>query len=229
MFLKQKFLGLLLSLSLSVASGQSHEIGIFFGGSNFIGDVGNTQYVAPNSGSIGLFYRGLLFRQIHIRAGINTSQLNGYDTESNLYRRKNRGFSIENNIIESYLGLEMDFLDFELKPLELGWTTYMFLGLSYLQYQKGNFNNNNTFVNYGKDNTFALPFGIGLKMKISEKIMLGIEVLPRYTFSNSIDGSTDTTFSFGNKHNNDWFVFTGGTINYIINPCLCKTKKLQWN
>ena len=44
--MKPVYILLLLSYNLSVA--QIYEIGIFGGGSNFIGDVGETTFIAPN-------------------------------------------------------------------------------------------------------------------------------------------------------------------------------------
>ncbi len=35
---------------------QIHEVGVFIGGSNFIGDVGPTTYVSPNEPAFGLLY-----------------------------------------------------------------------------------------------------------------------------------------------------------------------------
>ncbi|MBP7470610.1 MAG: hypothetical protein KA782_05930, partial [Flavobacterium sp.] len=36
---------------------QIHEIGVFLGGSNYVGDVGLTTYIAPNEPAFGILYK----------------------------------------------------------------------------------------------------------------------------------------------------------------------------
>jgi hypothetical protein len=45
---------------------QIHEIGVFLGGSNFIGDVGSTTYIAPKEPAFGILYNGIKARGILI-------------------------------------------------------------------------------------------------------------------------------------------------------------------
>ena len=43
--------------SVQLSYSQIHEIGGFLGGSNFIGDVGATNYISPNQLAIGGIYK----------------------------------------------------------------------------------------------------------------------------------------------------------------------------
>ena len=36
---------------------QIYEVGVFAGGSNFIGDVGATDYISPNQGAFGAIFK----------------------------------------------------------------------------------------------------------------------------------------------------------------------------
>jgi hypothetical protein len=36
---------------------QIHEVGVFLGGSNYIGDIGPTTYISPNEPAIGVLYK----------------------------------------------------------------------------------------------------------------------------------------------------------------------------
>ena len=45
---------ILLLLSCSYSFGQIHEVGLFFGGSNAIADVGSGKYISPNDIAIGM-------------------------------------------------------------------------------------------------------------------------------------------------------------------------------
>jgi hypothetical protein len=44
-------------LGLTKLNAQIHEVGVFLGGSNYIGDVGKTNYINPNELSFGLIYK----------------------------------------------------------------------------------------------------------------------------------------------------------------------------
>ena len=44
-------------ISITPVKAQIHEIGVFLGGSNYIGDIGPTTYVAPNNLAFGLLYK----------------------------------------------------------------------------------------------------------------------------------------------------------------------------
>ena len=39
------------------AHGQFHELGLFIGGSNYIGDIGTNRYLDPNSPAVGVIYK----------------------------------------------------------------------------------------------------------------------------------------------------------------------------
>lgn len=51
--------------SYAASNAQIHEIGIFAGGNNYIGDVGPTNYVKPNEFAFGLLYKWNKARDIH--------------------------------------------------------------------------------------------------------------------------------------------------------------------
>ncbi|MGL5112123.1 MAG: DUF6089 family protein, partial [Flavobacterium sp.] len=40
-----------------ISHAQIHEIGIFAGGSNYVGDIGPTTYIAPNKMALGVLYK----------------------------------------------------------------------------------------------------------------------------------------------------------------------------
>ena len=59
-----------LLLSFTIYS-QKNEIGIFVGGSNYIGDIGSTMYINPSSYAIGFMYRKNFNKRISARAKVN--------------------------------------------------------------------------------------------------------------------------------------------------------------
>ena len=60
----KKTLVLFSLLSMHFLNAQIHEVGVFLGGSNFIGDVGKTDYVSPNQ--VDFYTNGIKARDILI-------------------------------------------------------------------------------------------------------------------------------------------------------------------
>ena len=55
--LMKRFFIIIFLISLSKLNAQINEIGVFLGGSNFIGDIGKTNYVDPNEFAFGFLYK----------------------------------------------------------------------------------------------------------------------------------------------------------------------------
>jgi hypothetical protein len=51
------FMSFLCFFTLPTIHAQIHEIGVFLGGSNYVGDVGSTTYIAPNEPAFGILYK----------------------------------------------------------------------------------------------------------------------------------------------------------------------------
>jgi len=117
-------------LSIQLCVAQINEIGVFIGGSNFIGDVGATDYIAPNQFAIGGLYKWNRSKRHSYRASVIFSELEGIDTNSNDPRRIQRGYAFSSQIIEASLGMEFTFLDFNLHSGKKLATPYLFTGIS---------------------------------------------------------------------------------------------------
>ena len=206
---------------------QIHEIGVFLGGSNFIGDVGSTTYIAPEKLAFGVLYKWNKSPRHSYRFSYTQSTIAGNDSESEESARNKRGFSFQNNVKELSAGLEFNFFDFNLHDSDPKLTPYIFSGISYFKYDELYIENGITEKDKGS-NSFAIPIILGLKSNISRHFVLAAEVGARYTFTDNIDGSfpEDDSFAdnrFGNLNNNDWYVFTGVTLTYTFGqkPCYC--------
>jgi outer membrane protein W len=204
---------------------QIHEIGIFLGGSNFIGDVGSTTYIAPNEPVFGILYKWNKSPRHAYRFSYTQSQISENDNDSNDPGRYNRGYSFTNDIKELSAGLEFNFFDFNLHDERQKFTPYIYTGISYFMYD-------NLYIDSGetkKDDTkstIAIPITLGFKTNFARNFVLGLETGARYTFTDNIDGSNSSVSSlskFGNLNNNDWYVFTGITLTYTFGkkPCYC--------
>lgn len=219
---------LLLILLSNVAKAQIHEIGIFAGGSNFIGDVGSTTYISPNSLAIGALYKWNKSPRYSWRLGINHSIIKNYDSRSDILGRKLRQLGFDNTITEVTAGFEFNFFDFNLHTFGYFGTPYLYTGLSYFR-SKDLYVVNNQYFSDGSSGSLAFPIVAGYKFKIANSFVLAAESGVRLTFSDDLDGSFPKnsnfeSLKFGNTNSNDWYVFTGLTLTYTFGnkPCYCR-------
>ncbi len=211
------------------ANAQLHEIGAYVGYSNFIGDVGSTNYINPNHLAYGAIYKWNRSERHSFRASITRTLLEGKDINSDDPARIARGLQFTNTITELSAGLEFTFWEFNLHDLDPQGTPYLYTGISYFSYDTL-FLDEGNIVSYGDDSTFAIPMVIGYKATISPSMILGFEIGARYTFTDDLDGSNPVkdkkdfdSLKFGNINSNDWYMFMGVTLTYTFGkkPCFC--------
>ena len=209
-------------------SAQIHEVGVFLGGSNYIGDVGLTTYISPNEPAIGILYKWNKSPRHSYRFSYTQSKISANDLDSKEPSRNQRGYRFENSIKEVSLGLEFNFFDFNLHDTKKKITPYIYSGLTYFFYDELYLNNGTIASNDKNSNSFGIPINIGVKSNINRHTVLALEVGARYTFTDNLDGSNPSNTSiisnqFGNINNNDWYVFSGLTLTYTFGntPCYC--------
>ena len=215
-------------LSAQLSFSQINEIGVFLGGSNFIGDVGATDYISPDQFAIGGLYKWNRSKRHSYRGTIIFSELEGIDTNSDDPRRIQRGYEFSSKITEISLGMEFTFLDFNLHSGEKLGTPYLYSGITVAYHDNHYFSNGAQTQEDTSSWAYGIPIAIGFKTNVLENFILGIEVGARYTFSDELDGSKPDaaelqSLRFGNINNNDWYVFSGITLTYTFgeNPCYC--------
>lgn len=215
-------------LTLQLSFSQIHEIGIFAGGSNLIGDVGATDYISPNQAAFGGIYKWNRSARHSYRISMIFTELEGVDLDSHDPRRQQRGYSFSDNIFEVSAGMEFTFMDFNLHDGKPVATPYLYTGVSIARHSNYFFFNGAQTSENSKSWAYGIPMVLGFKMRLIDNFVLGMEVGARYTFSDEIDGSEPDAdfrqqFRFGNINNNDWYTFTGITLTYTFgqNPCYC--------
>ncbi|HEX8269703.1 MAG TPA: DUF6089 family protein [Flavobacterium sp.] len=208
-------------------SAQIHEIGVFLGGSNYIGDVGPTDYIAPQDLAAGLVYKWNKSPRHSWRFSLTMANISSADADSDVSGRQLRGYEFKNELKEVSLGLEFNFFDFNLHDLRRKVTPYVYSGLGYFAYEELYVLNGETREDY-TEGALAIPMVVGIKSNITDNLILGFEVGARYTFTDNLDGSHPKNenlepLKFGNINNNDWYVFTGLTLTYTFGekPCYC--------
>lgn len=218
--MKYLFGTILMFISNIPVFSQIYEVGAFVGGSNLISDVGKTDYISPNRFAIGAVVKWNRSPRYAYRASFTYSRVTADDADSDIGKRKQRGFRFTNSVKEASAGMEFNFFDFDLHEYGFTHTPYVYSGLSFFQF--------GTLT--GNDTSFAIPMVVGYKVKMNERFILALEVGARYTFTDNLDLSNPNdsdTFdgqNFGNVKSNDWFVFTGFTLTYTFGkrPCYCR-------
>ncbi len=212
----------------NILTAQIHEIGVFVGGSNYIGEVGKTDYVAPNEYAFGILYKWNKSPRHSYRFSYTQSNITANDLDSEVPAREQRAYNFKNHIKEFSAGLEFNFFDFNLhEVLKRKISPYIYSGISVFSYDELFFVNGQ----YEKDYTatgYAIPMTVGIKGNVLENFILGFEVGARYTFTDNLDGSLPKNenlepLKFGNINSKDWYVFTGFTLTYTFGdkPCYC--------
>ena len=225
--MKRFFLLLIVFTTVSTINAQIHEIGVFAGGSNFIGDVGSESYIKPNEFAYGFIYKWNRNPRYAWRFSYSQSKITGQDERSSDNRRQVRGFKFQNNIKEVALGFEFNFMDFNLHDFAPKITPYVVASVSYVHYEGLYFANNVSKID-NSNGTIGIPMIVGVKHNIAPQWILAAEVGVRYTFADDLDGSNPrnedfNNARFGNINSNDWFVFSGLTLTYTFGnkPCYC--------
>jgi hypothetical protein len=220
---------LIIALSSFYSQAQINEIGVFLGGSNFIGDVGATNYIAPNKLAIGGIYKWNRSKRHSYRFSLIYTELEGKDGNSDDPSRLVRGYEFKNEIIELSAGMEFTFLDFDLHRDGHKSTPYLYTGISIAKHDNFFFSNDKIVSENTSSYAYGIPMAIGYKSTLFDHFIIALEIGARYTFSDEIDGSEPDakelkkTHSFGNINNTDWYTFTGVTLTYTFgrNPCYC--------
>jgi len=220
----------ILLLGFTSVNAQIHEIGVFLGGSNYIGDVGPTTYIAPNEFAYGLLYKWNKSPRHSWRFSYNQAKITSSDLKSNSPGRTQRGYNFENDLKEVSLGLEFNFFDFNLHDFETKITPYIYSGVSYFAYYELFYISGGQREDY-RNGALAIPMVLGVKLNVFKNIILGVEVGARYTMTDNLDGSNPknkilSPLKFGDLNSNDWYVFSGITLTYTFGnePCYCVHK-----
>ena len=155
---------------------QIYEAGITFGGSNFIGDVGETTFISPNKSLNGLIFKWNRSPRHSYRVSIISSRLSANDLNSKDPRRVDRGLRFETDLFEISAGMEFTFLDFNLHEADIKYTPYIYTGLVYTKYDKLAYQNNNILKLGTKSNSYGIPLVFLMRRVILVLVILTTKI-----------------------------------------------------
>ncbi|GGG90934.1 hypothetical protein GCM10011416_04330 [Polaribacter pacificus] len=220
--MRKQFLILVCVCITSISWSQVHEIGMSFGGVNYIGDVGKTTYLSPNAFGGGIFYKYNLNPRVALRGGISYYSIEADDADATNGIRKNRGYSFNNAINELAIGVEFNFFEYNIASTTKTYTPYILLELAGIMYKSPKTDLGNGQFAYQNKKAISIPFGIGFKSKLTQRIALAIESKVSYTFKDDLDYTSKDfpSLNFGGN-SNDWYVFTGISLVYTFGRPAC--------
>lgn len=210
---------------------QTYEVGLFAGGANNIGDVGRTNYILPSDIAFGGLFKWNIAKRYAWRASVIYGKFTADDSKSNITSRQQRGYVVDNSILEASAGLEFNFVEYNLHKMGPAFTPYLYTGLTYFRYGYDYFDAGQLLSVSQTDGAFAIPMTVGAKLRLNQFLILGAEIGARYTFTDNLDASNPKKLNvnqqlgdlaFGNIFSDDWYVFSGLTLTYTFGrkPCM---------
>lgn len=219
----------ILIFSCFTMSAQTYEIGLFAGGANNIGDVGRTNFILPSDLAFGGLFKWNKSQRYAWRASMIYGKFTADDSKSSISSRKQRGYVMDNSILEMSAGIEFNFVEYNLHKLGPAFTPYLYTGVTYFRYDYDYFDAGVFRQLNQRAGSFAIPMTVGAKMRLNQFLILGAEIGARYTFTDNLDASNPEKsnvneqlgVAFGNIFSDDWYVFSGLTLTYTFGrkPC----------
>ena len=230
MNLKVCILVLIVIFSYTLNAQKTYDVGLYLGGTGYVGEIGNKSFFAPNRGFFGVLGKLNFNDKIAVRGSFVYMQLHGDDRDADDgYRGFGRGkslfYSFENRNIEGTIALE--YTPFQLfSNSSLPVSPYLQAGFSVLYgdelyYPLSAGNEDVVAIDYGNQTKTAIPLGVGLKAFVSPKIQVGIEYVVHLSSTDNLDGTepepdvlAPNRMSYFQK--NDIYNYLGLTLTYRL-------------
>ncbi len=203
--MKRYFLifGTLIVLALPSFAQKSSEVGVFLGGSFYLGDLNPNGFFKFSLPAAGLVYRYNINNRFAARASALIGQVAAYDNASPYAFQQERNLNFKSPIEEVSGQIEFNFFEYEIGNPKYNFSPYIFGGLGFFRMNpKGNLNGQwvdlqplHTEGQGTQSNTEApyhliqpcIPFGIGIKTSLSKTICMSIEWGMRKTLTGFLD------------------------------------------
>lgn len=253
--LKRTFLYLFCVLSISGVAQikkrtfSQRELGFYGGASYYIGDINPRGHFKASHPALGVFFRYATSYRYAFRFGLNYGQISGSDAASGEADQVERNLGFKSQLYEANATAEFNFVEYRIGHDRYKFTMFVFAGLAGFYFNSKS-NINGEYVplrdRHSEDQKkaypkfqFSIPFGVGIKWNVAEKIGLGLEWGPRRTFTDYLDdikGSYPNSVSNtpsnrlsesaaspgdmrGNPSTRDWYFYYGVTLNIKLpNP-----------
>lgn len=204
------------------AVAQMSEIGLEIGANNYIGDVVRKYDFSNNALGGQFFIRKHINEGVSYRISAGIGKIKGADDEAFDVFSANRRASFDGSFLMTDLLLEYHFLNYRNEKLEQFWTPYVFFGagLYRLEGQDQDFNSYNTGMN------LRVPVGVGVKLRLDRRWVLGVATSAIKTNSDLLDNVSAgnpniKNYRGGNPNDDDWMFNTSISLSYTFYKIVC--------
>lgn len=244
---------------------QSYEVGLFGGLSTYKGDLQQSLFDYRQSRpAVGVLIRKNLNNHWAQRIALNFGTIAASDSKSDEGFKKNRNLSFRSRIMDIHYLIEFNFFPYQIANPATFVTPFVFAGINVFTFNpqaelRGEWYELQPLGTEGQGTSvypdrkkynrlqIAIPFGGGMKFKISRRFGVTVEAGARRTYTDylddvsttyadksvlfaangelsailsdrSLDGQTvdNTNRQRGNASDNDWYMFTGISLNYTL-------------
>ena len=236
-----------------VAGSQTLETGFFAGASYYLGDINPGKHFDQSMFSAGAVARYNKDDRWAFRLSLLFGQVQASDNIRNAV--EDRGLAFTSNITEFSGVVEFNFFPYETGSAKHKYTPYIFGGIGFFFFQPKlgdidlkDYGTEGQNIGYEGRSPYesrgvSIPFGVGFKYSLSEKIGFNIEWGMRKTFTDYIDDVSTTYYldsstytdpdlvvllsdptlshqpnmARGNPETKDWYSFYGVSLTYKFN------------
>jgi len=223
---------------------RQRELGFFGGGSYYIGDINTRNHFLATHPAGGIFFRYSTNYRYAFRFGLNYGSISGNDAASGEPDQIERNLNFKSKIYEAFSIAEFNFVEYRIGHDRFRFTFFIFAGLGGYMFNPTTNTGNGDQPVYQLHNEgtaysryqLCVPFGVGMKWTIAEKVGMSFEWGPRRTFTDFLDdvsgtypenpsgsgieGVPNATSAPGNMRGNprtrDWYFFFGLSISFAL-------------
>ncbi|MCX6323992.1 MAG: DUF6089 family protein [Sphingobacteriales bacterium] len=209
--------GLISWFSPKAQNGYEHqgEFGVTVGAAHYFGDLNTRAGLNRPKPAVGIFFRKQFGNYVGLRIAGRYAQVGYSDVYSKNDYQRTRNLSFNSNLFELAVQGDFNFFKYIPNDPDHSFTPYVTLGLGLFTYDPYAYYNGEKvflrplgtegqtggFEGRKEYNTMAvcIPFGVGIKYSINEKMNLSIEVCQRFTTTDYLD-DVSTTFAPKNPY-----------------------------
>jgi hypothetical protein len=196
------------STAFSQKSKRYQEIGVFLGGSYYLGETNHGHLNSLTQPAGGVIYRYNFNPRFDIKANLLFGSVRGDDSQSGVPSQITRNITFKSPITEFAGELEFNFLEYTLGNRKTPFTPYVFGGIAGFRFNPqgqigDNYYNLQPLGTEGQGTPLSnskkyrltqisLPFGLGIKASIAQMIGISVEWGFRKTFTDYIDDVSKT-------------------------------------
>lgn len=195
---------IILSASYYASAQRSFELGLFGGGSYYVGDLNPYKHFIQTDVAYGALLRYHIDPRWAVKASVSRGNLLADDEVTGA--NAGRQLSFESSLTDVSAILELNFLDYITGSTRDIMAPYIFAGVSFFTFnpraggmdlneigtegQHTGYDGREPYDLYG----FAIPFGFGFKYSINKRLGLGLEWGMRKTFTDYLDDVSTTYY-----------------------------------